>query len=69
LGRYAYQDLMCSLIEEGMREGVFRPVDALLAARLLVNSMGSVVFTSRPTATPQALLGETLEIFLRGICA
>lgn len=69
LGRYAYQDLMRSLIEEGIREGVFRPVDALLAARLLVNSMGSVVFTSRPTATPQALLSESLEIFLRGICA
>jgi len=69
LGRYAYQDLMRSLIEEGIREGVFRSVDALLAARLLVNSMGSVVFTSRPTATPQALLSESLEIFLRGICA
>ena len=29
--RHAYQDLLCTLIEDGIREGAFRPVDSLLA--------------------------------------
>ena len=28
-----------------------------------------VVFTSRPTGSPQAMLDEALEIFIRGITA
>lgn len=66
-GRYAYQDLLRGLIEEGIREGAFRKVDPLLAARLLVHIMAPVVFASRPTGTPQEMLKETLDIFLKGL--
>jgi AcrR family transcriptional regulator len=66
-GRYVYQDLLRGLIEEGIREGTFRKVDPLLAARLLVHTMAPVVFASRPTGTPQEMMKETLDIFFKGI--
>jgi AcrR family transcriptional regulator len=65
--RYAYQDLICALIDEGIREGVFRKVDSLLAARLLLSAVSPVVFGTRSTGTPQEMMGETLDIFFKGI--
>ena len=65
--RHAYQDLIRGLIEEGVREGTFRRVDPLLAARMLINAMLPVMFTSRPTGTAQEMLEETMEIFMKGI--
>lgn len=69
LKRYAYQDLLRSVIEQGVQQGVFRPVDPLLVARLLINSIIPVVYASRPTRTPQEMLEETIDIFLSGIQA
>ena len=66
-GRYAYQDMLRGLIEEGMQNGTFREVDPLLAARMLLNTMIPVVFTSRPTGSPQDMMQETLDIFMNGI--
>ena len=65
--RYAYQDLIRALIDEGIREGVFREVNSLLAARLLISSMSPVIFGSRTTGTSQEMLKETLDIFFKGI--
>ena len=65
--RHAYQDLIRALIDEGIREGVFRRVNSLLAARLLVSAMAPVIFGSRPTGSPEEMMKETLDIFLRGI--
>lgn len=65
--RHAYQDLIRALIDEGIREGAFRQVDSLLAARIFITSMAPVVFTSRPTGTPQGMVNETLEILFKGI--
>jgi AcrR family transcriptional regulator len=65
--RHAYQDLLRALIDEGIREGAFRKVDSLVAARILVTSMAPVVFTSRPTGTPQEMVEETMDIFFKGI--
>ncbi|MBE0684291.1 MAG: TetR/AcrR family transcriptional regulator [Anaerolineales bacterium] len=66
-GRHAYQDLIRGLIEEGIREGSFRKVDMLLAARMLINTMAPVVFTSRPTGSAQEMMEETMDIFFKGI--
>jgi AcrR family transcriptional regulator len=66
-GRYAYQDLVAAVIREGIAQGCFRPVDPLHAARLLVNSLLSVLYTSRPTGSPKEMLDQTLSIFLEGI--
>jgi AcrR family transcriptional regulator len=65
--RHAYQDLIRGLIEEGVCEGAFRNVDPLLAARMLINTMAPVVFTSRPTGTAQEMMEETMDIFFKGI--
>lgn len=67
--RYAYQDLIRALIDEGIREGVFRKVNSLLAARLLVSAMAPVIFGSRPSGSPEEMMKETLDIFLKGIKA
>lgn len=65
--RHVYQDMLRMLIDEGIREGVFRKVNSLLAARLLISTMGPVVYGSRFTGTPQEMLQETLDIFFKGI--
>ena len=41
--RHAYQDLIRALIDEGIREDVFRKVNSLLAAGLLISSMPPVI--------------------------
>ena len=65
--RHAYQDMIRTLIDEGVREGVFRKVNSLLAARLLISAIAPVIYTSRVTGTPQEMLRETLDIFFEGI--
>lgn len=65
--RHSYQDLIRALIEEGIREGTFRKVDSLLAARILITSMAPAVFTSRPSGAPTEMVKETMEIFFKGI--
>ena len=65
--RYAYQDTVRAVVQEGIDRGCFRPVDALLAARLLINSLLSVLYTSRPTGSHDEMLEQTLAIFLEGL--
>ncbi len=65
--RHAYQDLVCALIDEGIREGVFRKVNSLLAAQLLISGISTVIYGSRSTGTPQEMLKEILDIFFKGI--
>lgn len=65
--RYAYQDVVQSVIENGVAMGIFRKTDTVLATRLLINSMLSIVYTSRPSTSPEKMLDETMNIFLRGI--
>lgn len=65
--RYAYQDVMKSVIENGMVTGIFRKMDAGLMVSLLINSMLSIVYSSRPSASPEKLLDETMNIFLHGM--
>lgn len=66
--RYAYQDLVAKIIQEGIAQGCFRPVNTLNAARLLINSLLSALYTSRPTGSAEEMLDEALEIFLNGLC-
>jgi len=67
--RYAYQDLLRSILEQGIREGVFRPVNTRLAARTLISMMEVLVYTTRPTGSPQEMLPDIREIFMHGINA
>jgi len=65
--RHAYQDLVRALIDEGVRESVFRKVNSLLAARLLISAMAPVIFGSRSTGSPKEMMKDTLDIFFKGI--
>jgi AcrR family transcriptional regulator len=67
VGRHAYQDLIRRLIDEGIQEGSFRPVDSLLVARTLITALTPTVYTSRPTGTPQEMLDTAFDIILKGI--
>jgi len=65
--RHVYQDMIRALIDEGIREGIFRQVNSLLVARLLINAMTPVIHGTRLTITPQEILKDTLDIFFKGI--
>jgi AcrR family transcriptional regulator len=67
--RYVYQDLISKIIEDGIMEGSLREVDPLVTTRLLINAIVPAVFTSRPTGTPQEMLEESMDVFLKGIQA
>lgn len=67
--RHAYQDMVCKMIADGIKEGSFRPVDPMLAMRILLGSLNPVVFTTRPTGSPQNMLDAALEIILKGMLA
>jgi AcrR family transcriptional regulator len=65
--RHAYQDLICRLIETGIAEGSFRAVDPYLAMRVILSALTPLVFTSRPSGSPQKMLDGVLDILYRGI--
>jgi len=65
--RHAYQDMLRSLVEQGILEGSFRPVDATMASKILLATMTPVVFTTRPVGTPQEMLVQSLDILLNGL--
>ena len=64
---YDYQDMFQSVIERGISDGFFRNTDSSLATRLLINSMLSIVYTTRSSNSPEDMLNMTLDIFLFGI--
>jgi len=65
--RHAYEDMIRALIDEGIREGVFRKVNSALAARLLISTVTPVIHGTRLNGTPQEMLTDTLDIFFNGI--
>ena len=69
VARHMYQDTIRQIVDDGIREGAFRNVDSLLAARLLIQAVTPTIVTSRPTGTPQKMLDRALDIMLQGIQA
>ncbi len=67
VARHEYQDTIRRIIDDGIREGAFRKVDSLLAARLLIMAVTPTIVTSRPTGTPQKMLERAFDIILTGI--
>ncbi|HFL3158879.1 TPA: TetR/AcrR family transcriptional regulator [Clostridioides difficile] len=65
--RYAYQDIIKSVIDNGVTTGIFRKTDTALVTRLLINSMLSISYTSRQLDSSEKMLDETMNIFLHGI--
>ena len=67
IARHAYQDMLRALIEEGIQNGEFREINPLFAARSIFTLLSTAAFTSRPTGTPEEMLGEAMGIFFRGV--
>ncbi len=65
--RHVYQDLVRGIIEEGIRNGEFRKINPLLAARTLLLLLTSVIYTTRPTGTPESMLKDAMDIFFSGV--
>ena len=65
--RYAYQDLVKSLIDTGIRQGCFRPVDSTMTMKTLISMMTPVVYTSRPSGTPEEMLDAGLDLIMTGL--
>ncbi len=65
--RHAYQDMLCALVEEGVRAGEFRPVSPLMAIRAMFSLLTAAAFTTRPTGTPQEMMAEAFDIIFRGL--
>ncbi len=65
--RYAYQDLLRGILDQGIQQGSFRPVNTRLATRAMSEAMEVLVYTTRPTGTPQEMLVDVLDIFMHGI--
>jgi AcrR family transcriptional regulator len=67
--RHALQDMVSSTIEEGIREGCFRPVDSLLATRVIFTALTPAVYTTRPSGSRQQMMEEAFTLMLKGIQA
>jgi AcrR family transcriptional regulator len=65
--RYAYQDMLCDLVRQGIRDGEFRPVNPLLAIRSMFSLLTSTIYTSRPTGSPEEMMQEALDIIFKGL--
>jgi AcrR family transcriptional regulator len=65
--RYAYQDLLRAVLDQGVGEGIFRPVNTRLAARTLLSIIEMLVYTTRPTGTPAEMLADAMDMFMNGI--
>jgi AcrR family transcriptional regulator len=65
--RYAYQDLVKTLIDKGIQQGCFRSVDATMAMKTLISMMTPVVYTSRPSGTPEEMLEAGMDLILKGL--
>jgi AcrR family transcriptional regulator len=65
--RYTYQDLIVGLVEEGITDGSFREIDAAMVMKILLASMSTVVYTTRPAGTPEEMLDKALDMILSGV--
>ena len=67
--RYAYQDLIIDLIDDGINEGSFRPVNSAIVMKTLMAVLSTITFTSRPVGSPDKMLEDALDLILKGIQA
>lgn len=65
--RHALQDVLRGIIDEGIQEGCFRPVDSLLATRVIFTALTPAIYTTRPTGSRQQMMEEAFTLMLKGI--
>jgi AcrR family transcriptional regulator len=65
--RQDYQGLLRRLVQEGISDGSFRPVDPDITVKILLSILSSVILTARPTGTPLEMLNEGLDLIFKGL--
>ena len=65
--RQQYQEVLRGLIQEGIDDGSFRPVDPDITVKILLTVLSSVILTARPTGTPLEMLKEGLDLIFMGL--
>lgn len=65
--RHAYQDMLSNLVQAGIQNGELRPVNPLLTIRGMFSMLSTVIYTSRPTGSPEEMLSEIVDIIFKGI--
>lgn len=65
--RHALQDVMRQVIDEGIQEGCFRPVDSLLATRVILSALTPAVYTTRRTGSRAEMMQEAFGLLLNGL--
>jgi hypothetical protein len=56
-----------SIIEDGIQEGSFRPVDSLLATRVIFNALTPAVYSTRPSGSREQMMEDAFALLLKGI--
>ncbi|HEX2998283.1 MAG TPA: TetR/AcrR family transcriptional regulator [Anaerolineales bacterium] len=67
--RHDLQDLLCKIIDEGIREGSFRRVNSLLATRVILSAVTPAVYATRPSGSRKQMMEEAFNLMLKGIQA
>ncbi len=65
--RQDYQELLRRLVQEGISDGSFRPVDPDITVKILLSILSSVILTARPTGTPLEMLNAGLDLIFKGL--
>jgi TetR/AcrR family transcriptional regulator, cholesterol catabolism regulator len=67
--RHAYQEAIRNVIDEGIQEGYFRPVDSLLVARIILAGLSPAVYTTRKNSNRTQMMADAFDLILRGLLA
>ena len=69
--RDAYEDMLCRIIEEGIRKGAFRKVDVKLLVYSIVGAANYtwVWYSAKGAMSPGEIAGHMSDFMLRGIIA
>lgn len=65
--RHAYQEVIRSVIDEGIQAGCYRPIDSLLAARILLSALSPAVYTTHKNVDREKMKKDALTLLLKGL--
>ena len=64
--RRAYQELLITLVQQGINNGEFRVINPDIMVKSLLSILSSVVMTPHPHGTPEQMLDEALDLLFIG---
>ena len=64
--RRAYQELLITLVQQGIDNGEFRSINPDIMVKSLLSILSSVVITPHPYDTPEQMLDEALDLLFIG---